>query len=167
MSSEPSSLPCTCGSNNIFGDCCQPLLLGEQKATSAEQLMRSRYSAFHGGEIGYLIKTHHASQHSETQEQELTNATSNTRWLGLTILGTENGSPEDDQGQVEFLARYQTGREFALLHEKSSFVCENGQWFYVDGIVDPRGSAPMKPPGRNEACWCGSGRKFKLCHRIL
>jgi preprotein translocase subunit SecA len=21
-----------------------------------------------------------------------------------------------------------------------------------------------KTPGRNEPCWCGSGKKFKLCH---
>ncbi|MHB8844396.1 MAG: SEC-C metal-binding domain-containing protein [Nitrospirota bacterium] len=30
------------------------------------------------------------------------------------------------------------------------------------------GKAPEVPagarPGRNEACWCGSGRKYKKCH---
>ncbi len=26
------------------------------------------------------------------------------------------------------------------------------------------GSAPSKLPGRNEPCWCGSGKKFKKCH---
>jgi preprotein translocase subunit SecA len=25
-------------------------------------------------------------------------------------------------------------------------------------------SAPSKLPGRNEPCWCGSGKKFKKCH---
>jgi uncharacterized protein YecA (UPF0149 family) len=25
-------------------------------------------------------------------------------------------------------------------------------------------SAPRKLPGRNEPCWCGSGKKFKKCH---
>ncbi len=24
--------------------------------------------------------------------------------------------------------------------------------------------APKHPPGRNEPCWCGSGRKYKVCH---
>ncbi len=23
---------------------------------------------------------------------------------------------------------------------------------------------PAVPPGRNEPCWCGSGRKYKKCH---
>jgi hypothetical protein len=25
-------------------------------------------------------------------------------------------------------------------------------------------SAPEKLPGRNESCWCGSGKKYKKCH---
>lgn len=24
--------------------------------------------------------------------------------------------------------------------------------------------APLKPPGRNDPCWCGSGKKYKKCH---
>ncbi|MBX0328567.1 SEC-C domain-containing protein [Oscillochloris sp. ZM17-4] len=24
--------------------------------------------------------------------------------------------------------------------------------------------APARKPGRNEPCWCGSGRKYKHCH---
>jgi hypothetical protein len=28
-------------------------------------------------------------------------------------------------------------------------------------------SAPLdKIPGRNEACWCGSGVKYKRCHMV-
>ncbi len=25
-------------------------------------------------------------------------------------------------------------------------------------------SAPRVRPGRNEPCWCGSGKKYKKCH---
>lgn len=25
-------------------------------------------------------------------------------------------------------------------------------------------AAPEVKPGRNELCWCGSGRKYKKCH---
>lgn len=24
---------------------------------------------------------------------------------------------------------------------------------------------PAVPPGRNEPCWCGSGKKYKKCHQ--
>jgi len=23
---------------------------------------------------------------------------------------------------------------------------------------------PVVPPGRNDLCWCGSGKKYKKCH---
>lgn len=26
------------------------------------------------------------------------------------------------------------------------------------------GDAPAMKPGRNDACWCGSGKKYKKCH---
>jgi len=25
-------------------------------------------------------------------------------------------------------------------------------------------NAPIDKPGRNESCWCGSGKKYKKCH---
>jgi preprotein translocase subunit SecA len=28
----------------------------------------------------------------------------------------------------------------------------------------PLGAGPPAKVGRNEPCWCGSGRKFKVCH---
>jgi preprotein translocase subunit SecA len=38
----------------------------------------------------------------------------------------------------------------------------------TDGSGDPVNVPLMKSPtekiGRNEPCWCGSGKKFKLCH---
>ena len=47
---------CPCGLGN-YVSCCQPLHLGQQVATTAQQLMRSRYSAFAKHEIDYLKKT--------------------------------------------------------------------------------------------------------------
>jgi SEC-C motif-containing protein len=37
---------CFCGSGVSFDTCCQPIVLGIQKATTAEALMRSRYVAY-------------------------------------------------------------------------------------------------------------------------
>ena len=30
--------------------------------------------------------------------------------------------------------------------------------------TDTGETAPAKKPGRNECCWCGSGKKYKKCH---
>ena len=33
---------------------------------------------------------------------------------------------------------------------------------FVKGSTD----APAVKPGRNEPCWCGSGKKYKRCHLV-
>lgn len=37
---------CPCGSNQYYSDCCQRFWATQQTAQTAEQLMRSRYTAF-------------------------------------------------------------------------------------------------------------------------
>jgi len=40
-----------------------------------------------------------------------------------------------------------------------SFLSKMFNFFNNDNI-----SAPPKDIGRNEPCWCGSGKKYKKCH---
>lgn len=152
---------CRCGSQLAFEQCCQPRIDDSAPAETAEQLMRSRYSAFCRGNVDYLIATHHPSKHRPDDRQQLTDSIDHSRWLGLTIVRCQQGQSEDQQGQVEFIALYSDSEHLHQLHERSRFVKENGRWYYLDGELFD--SAP-KLPGRNEACWCGSGKKFKKCH---
>ena len=149
---------CPCGSEKDYQICCEPLHKGKANAKTAEQLMRSRYAAYSKGLVDYLIQTLHPSKRNSTDRQALQNAVSNSEWLRLEIHAVEGGSINDDQGFVEFSAYYQE-EQFGILREKSRFLKEDGQWFYVDGEF-------KKPqlPGRNDPCWCGSNRKYKKCH---
>ena len=56
MGNFMSERNCPCGQGN-YAECCQPLHLGQAKAQTAAQLMRSRYSAFAKHEIDYIVKT--------------------------------------------------------------------------------------------------------------
>ncbi|MBT4883984.1 MAG: zinc chelation protein SecC, partial [Glaciecola sp.] len=47
------------------------------------------------------------------------------------------------------------------LHERSTFVQEDGQWFYRDGVM-LAGNGAVKSK-RNDPCCCGSSKKFKQC----
>ena len=128
--------------------------------------MRSRYSAFCHGAVDYLINTHHAPKRSDDEHAGLEETIRNNQWQHLTILNKQHGLESDDRGRVEFIAAYLQNNHLHWLHENSSFVKENGQWLYVDGdIID---SADEKNPkhglGRNDICWCGSGKKVKKCH---
>ena len=70
----------------------------------------------------------------------------------------DSGMIDDNKGFVEFMAVFESGG-LAQLHERSNFVKESGDWFYLDGTILP----PVKPT-KGELCWCGSGKKYKRCH---
>jgi len=116
--------------------------------------MRSRYSAFALGDIGYLK----ASWHADFRPPELS-LDANVRWLGLEVM---QFTEQDRCATVEFEARYLVNGQVDAVHEKSRFVLEQGRWLYTDGDRLPPRFQPWKP-GRNEPCPCGSGKKFKRC----
>ncbi len=151
------SEPCPCGSGSDYATCCGPLHAGAP-ATTAEALMRSRYCAFARRDADYLVRSWHPSRRSETAEQ-LRQHFGDTIWEGLEILEQDAGGAGEDSGTVTFCAHYRNGAHSGELHERSRFLREAGHWFYVDG--DP---LPAVRRGRNDRCWCGSGRKFKQCH---
>ena len=154
---------CPCGSGNLYSRCCEPLHLGHRKAATAEALMRSRYTAFVKKLTDYLISTRHPDQRHLDSPLQLAETFRHTRWLGLTILGKEKGEATDTTGYVSFAARYQDTQGENTLHERSLFRKEGDQWFYVEGDVEGDVKADFKI-GRNDPCWCGSGKKFKKCH---
>ena len=160
--------PCPCGNTETYSNCCQLFHNGVQHAQTAEQLMRSRYCAFHQGANGikgmsnYLVTTHHPNQRQDGELDDLQQTFKHQQWLSLKIINTENGQGNDNTGKVEFVAFFHTDNatdQASQLHECSNFIKEDNHWFYVDGEMLP--DIKLK---RNELCWCGSTKKLKLCH---
>jgi SEC-C motif-containing protein len=116
---------CPCGTGLPYAECCGPLLDGTATAATAEQLMRSRYSAFAVGDPAYLLATWHPS----TRPRSLT-LDEDVRWTGLDVLATTGGAMFAAEGTVEFRAHHRSGDQ----HERSRFVREGGRWFYLDGV---------------------------------
>ncbi|MDQ6957349.1 MAG: YchJ family metal-binding protein [Mariprofundaceae bacterium] len=135
--------PCPCGSNKTFGNCCQSIIANDS-ASSAEQLMRSRYTAFVLGDAKYLLQTWHPDTcpHNFQLGQ--------SRWLRLTIHHA-------DTNTVSFSAAFHSGNKGMLLEETSRFVCMDGHWRYLDG------DCTVNPIKRNALCFCGSDIKYKNC----
>ncbi|UOY02385.1 YchJ family protein [Blastococcus sp. PRF04-17] len=121
---------CPCGSALPYADCCGRLHDGTATAATAEQLMRSRYSAFVTGDAGYLQRTWHSS----TRPHRL-HLDRSLRWTGLAVLATTGGSLLAAEGTVEFRASYLREGRPGAQHETSRFVREGGQWRYLDGIA--------------------------------
>lgn len=146
---------CPCLSQLSYSECCEPLHKKQQGAETAEQLMRSRYSAFYLAEVDYLIATLHPSKRRLDERELLQSTINNTQWLGLNVLDHQQ---KNELAEVEFVAFYQDN-PVGQLHERSRFTCESGEWFYHDGIL-----LPAIKLGRNDPCFCGSGKKLKRCH---
>jgi SEC-C motif-containing protein len=109
-----------------YGECCETLHLGETDAPTAEQLMRSRFSAFAVGDAGYLLATWHPSTRPTTLELD-----PELRWYRLDIIDRAAGGPLDARGEVEFKAFWRSSDARGSQRERSSFVREGGRWFYV------------------------------------
>lgn len=124
---------CPCGSQFPYNACCAPLHAGIAKAKTAEQLMRSRYSAFAKGLPKYLVNTRAPAMREASDFKDLQAMMANTEWLALEIVDTELGSENDLIGEVEFIASYASNGAIDQLHERSRFVKEQTEWFYLDG----------------------------------
>jgi SEC-C motif-containing protein len=130
--SGPAKVPsvCPCCSGRGYAECCGPLHAGEARAASAEQLMRSRFSAFAVGDAAYLLR----SWHSGTRPARLS-LDPETRWTRLEILGARDGGPFHTEGTVEFRAYYRDGGgPEQSMRENSSFSREDGAWVYVSAL---------------------------------
>ena len=89
-----------------------------------------------------------------------------TDWSGLEIVSTDKGGPEDETGEVEFIAFFREKESIKKHHELAKFKKINGSWFFEDGkLVGVKQIKREEPKiGRNDPCYCGSGKKFKKCH---
>jgi SEC-C motif domain protein len=124
---------CPCGTGLPYAECCGALhdgiTTGTATAGTAEQLMRSRYSAFVVGDGAYLLATWHPATRPTALDLD-----DDVRWTGLDVLTTTGGSLLADEGTVEFRAHYVRGREAGAQHENSRFLREDGRWRYLDGV---------------------------------
>jgi len=154
---------CPCGSGSDFDQCCGPFI-GGVAAPTPEALMRSRYTAFVRCDFDYVEKTHAPEARGEFDRSLAESRNETVQWTGLKVLETTGGGLADDSGTVEFAASYKGDGGPGVHHERSTFRREDGQWLYVDGVIDPK-SPPRRTTkvGRNDPCPCGSGKKYKKC----
>ncbi|MEI7639143.1 MAG: YchJ family protein [Syntrophus sp. (in: bacteria)] len=158
-------MDCPCRSGNTYEKCCAPFIKGESYPETAEQLMRSRYSAYALQEIPYIHDTIHPDFREDWDEEGALKWSKSSVWNGLEIVQTEAGGPGDEQGTVEFIAGFSIGDDRLQHHELAVFEKMAGRWYFKDGeMVKPKQVKREAPKiGRNDPCNCGSGKKYKKC----
>ncbi|MFP4476248.1 MAG: YchJ family protein [Desulfatibacillaceae bacterium] len=156
---------CPCGTGQPYAECCEPVIKKEREAGTAEELMRSRYSAYVRTEVGHLKDTTHPDNRGEFDEKGARDWSRKADWDRLEIVDTRKGGAEDDYGQVEFVAHFRQKGERIRHHELAEFKKLDDRWFFYDGqpVVPHTYKRDMPKVGRNDPCPCGSGKKFKKC----
>ena len=155
---------CPCGSNKAYGSCCQPVIKGEKHAATAEQLMRSRYSAYVKVEMEHIFTSLHPSYRTDYDEKKTRAWAENSEWHGMQILRTIKGGIDDQEAQVEFTVSYTESGMKQEHHELASFKKKDDVWYFTTGKNMPKIiSHTSAKIGRNDPCSCGSGKKYKKC----
>ena len=156
---------CPCGSGRDFEACCRPFVEGGEPAPTAEALMRSRYTAHVKAAADYIYDTTHPKERGSVDRDQVLKWSNTSEWMGLEIVDTQAGGPDDEKGTVEFVARYrQKGKRYEH-QEIAEFVKEDGRWYFMDGKAPQAVQFVRQGPkvGRNDPCSCGSGKKYKKC----
>ncbi len=120
---------CPCLSGEQYGDCCGRFHRGDAEAPTAEQLMRSRYSAFVLLDAAYLLRTWHPDTRPAGLELD-----PQMQWRRLDIVSTGRGGPLDTEGTVEFKAHFRHDGERGVHHETSRFLRVDRRWYYLDAL---------------------------------
>lgn len=152
---------CPCGSSLAYINCCEPIIKSNKIAKTAEELMRSRYSAYTKAEIDYLLNSTYTSQRHLYTQKSLRDWAEKSQWLKLEIVSTIKGQKHDNSGLVEFKAYYHENGIAKIHHELSTFIKKDGYWYFESGIQPEE--KKIKKIGRNDTCLCGSGKKYKKC----
>lgn len=122
---------CFCGILKPYADCCQHIHNNISEAKTAEQLMRSRYSAFVRADGDYLMQSHHSTTRPLKEKKAIVKWAKSVSWIRLEVLETLKGKVGDTEGTVTFNAYFYENGEVNVIHEKSAFVKENGNWMYL------------------------------------
>jgi SEC-C motif-containing protein len=121
---------CPCGSGIAFAECCNGILTGQRSAETAEQLMRSRYTAYVVKNVDYLVQTSHPSIRTDELAASIRTWMRQVEWLKLDVIA----ATED---RVEFMAEYMSATAPGRHHECSVFENVDGKWFYLGEETEP------------------------------
>jgi SEC-C motif-containing protein len=123
---------CPCKSRYSYATCCMPYHYGKSKPQTAEQLMRSRFSAYFFRLVDYLVDTTHPDTREPNLKRDLEKMINQVNWSFLTIVEVSKGGKDDKVGKVEFVADYYVDGEQQELSECSRFKRFKGVWKYLD-----------------------------------
>ena len=150
-------MKCPCCSGLTFEHCCQKFISKDEQPEFAEQLMRSRFTAYARLDAQYIVDTYTQKEQGNLDIDDITQWAKENKWIKLVIHKKNYSSLPVT---VEFSAFYINDNQLIEMREVSNFVMET-QWKYQDGEVITHDVVKLLK--RNDTCPCESGKKYKKC----
>lgn len=145
-------MSCYCKKTDSYENCCEPFILGK-KASTPEELMRSRFSAFATANATYIVQTQIANLSTNIDIKSFTEELKTQKWVSLEVLKAQGD-------EVAFIASMLYNDTLYSMQETSRFIKHNDSWLYEKALSHESSERELK---RNEACPCKSGKKYKQC----
>lgn len=118
---------CWCKSGKPYQACCKVFIELNELPTTAEQLMRSRYTAYALEKAGYIVDTSHPRVRHLYSKRSILQWARENEWIGLEIVNS-------DEFTVEFKAYFKDiENQVNCHHEFSTFEKLGSKWYYVSG----------------------------------
>ena len=108
------------------------------------------------GLVDYLVATTLPVQQGSLDRQAIAAWSAQSTWLGLEVESAEVFGGQPEHAFVTFTARWHDLEGEHAHRERSAFVQNQGRWYFIDPTVGLKA-------GRNDACPCASGQKYKKC----
>ena len=118
---------CPCCSGKLYEECCKVFHSKKEFPKTAEELMRSRYTAFAIPNGEYLWQTTLPSKRKFHDKSELEVWGKENTWTKLEII---NSSKKEVEFKAYFTDKF--GKE-NIHHELSTFKKVDKKWYYVSG----------------------------------
>lgn len=96
-------IDCPCGLGKTYDECCGKYHKGDAAPTTAEALMRSRYSAYAMKKVDYIVHTALVLDNKTAIEEWM----ERVKFVKLEIVRTQRGKALDKKGVVEFKAWFE------------------------------------------------------------
>lgn len=124
---------CPCGSQQEYSKCCDLYTSGLQLPSTAEALMRSRYTAYTQANISYIQETMRETAAQDFDPIAAEKWARKSKWKRLQVIDASPHETDVNRYYVKFTAYYISQGKSQQLTEISEFKRIDGKWYYING----------------------------------
>ena len=130
--------PCPCNPEASYKNCCYPLHARERKAETPLELMKSRFSAYAMELPDYIMQTTHPKNSYYLSDKAKWKKLIDESYGGVLFKKLEilEHTHNNVEGYVTFKATLEKLGQDISFQERSRFIFENSNWFYLDGLLN-------------------------------